>query len=102
MMPFGPILTAVDIEAGYDNPAWLGHGYLETRQRSARIARIQAADHALLLRVNGLHWTASQLFEFVNSKHGRWYGEDALGISGAGGTPDMCATRVTASGEYLG
>lgn len=79
-------LTIDDIEAGYEHDDWQGHGYLGARQHTATTrkgrARVDAADEALLARANAQGWTADELFAFVNSKAGRWYGEDATGTSG--------------------
>jgi hypothetical protein len=76
-------LTRADINRGYDDPRWGGHGYLKVRNETWRgegsANRRSAADSALLRLANRRHWTYDDLFENVlNSAPGRVYGEWAL------------------------
>ena len=84
-------LTTKDIEAGYENAEWLGFGYLGERRnrltttdpemgtKATRVAMVKAADRALLKIVNEKGWTADELFAWLNSKNGRWYGDAFFG-----------------------
>jgi len=76
-------LTVEHIEAGYADDRWLGHGYLGGRAIETRTAagrELVAAADALVLEVaNAAGWTADELFDFVNSKHGRWVADTAFG-----------------------
>lgn len=79
-------LTVADIEAGYSNPAWGGFGYLGERERAMRTAEgreLAAAADAWVLFVAGSEgWTAGELFAWLDSKPGRWYGDAAFGGHG--------------------
>jgi hypothetical protein len=71
-------LTDADIEAGYKNETWQGHGYLGTRRLAfgdVPLKRIALADETILRIGNEKRWTPEQFFDWMNSKHGRWYGE---------------------------
>jgi hypothetical protein len=90
-VPATPTLTQADIEAGYDRPEWANFGYLGERQSfltstdpeaPARPDRVAAADARLLAEANARGWTAEQLFEWANSKPGRWYGDLWFGNDG--------------------
>jgi len=76
-------LTQDDIEAGYANDEWLGWGYLGERQTycvtSTGRRRVATADRALLAHANDNLWTAETLFDWLNSKLGRWYGDSVFG-----------------------
>lgn len=96
-------LTAQDIEAGYHNDAWLGFGYLGVRKHyladgeaggwpdTART--VAETDQAILAIANEKRWTPEQLFDWCNSKLGRWYADETLG----GYTPDVDAV----AGKYV-
>lgn len=75
-------LTVADIEAGYDNDGWEGYGYLGERERAYRAAKTRGAadmaDAAVLLHANANGWSAERLFEWLNSKAGRWFMETAV------------------------
>lgn len=79
-------LTIDDIEAGYDNPEWGGYGYLSEREHAGRTragaAQMALADAAILEEANSRGWTPAQFFYWLNSKDGRWFGEEALGRAG--------------------
>lgn len=71
-------LTAADIEAGLDNPEWLGHGYLLERSHANRPAQ-DRGDAFLLREANARGWTAAELFTFTNSRVGRHFGDLVFG-----------------------
>lgn len=75
------------------NDAWLGFGYIGERQNQQRnvldeeigeeaFARLESADEMLLNRANELKLTEAQLFDWANSKQGRWYGDCWFGCAG--------------------
>lgn len=68
-------LSITDLEAGYDNPEWLGWGYLGGRAHLTPTER-ENADRALLTFANEHNWSADWLFRWCNSKPGRWYADD--------------------------
>lgn len=84
------MLTIADITASYDNPHWLGFGYLNERRYAlidgdtgpAQPDRVAEADARLLAAANEQGWTAEELFDWLNSKPGRWYGEGWFGFHG--------------------
>lgn len=66
---------------------WLGFGYLGERRSAlddsdpecpARPQAVADADAWILARANRDGWTYDELFEWANSKYGRWFGEQAL------------------------
>jgi hypothetical protein len=82
-------LDTVDILAGYGNDDWLGFGYLGERRNAQDTTdpecapvtddRLAAADAAILSEANRRRWTPSQLFQWLNSRDGRHYGDAAFG-----------------------
>jgi hypothetical protein len=80
-------LTVQDIEAGYENDAWLGFGYLGERRNAAEavqtgeweFANVTAADTLILEVANDKGWTPARLFTWLNSKDGRIFGDMTLG-----------------------
>jgi hypothetical protein len=73
-------LTLAEIDRGYDNPEWLGFGYLgERRHAAASIRTVSTADKAVIRFANEEGWDEDQLFEWLNSKPGRWFGDLAFG-----------------------
>lgn len=74
------MLTVKDINDGYTNEEWLGHGYLSVRREWAYQldTAISAADDILLGVANANGWTKAQLFMFCNSTWGRHFGEEAI------------------------
>jgi len=72
-------LTRDDIQLAYGNGEWKGYGYLGERSRAAvTISHLEAVDNAALAVANAKRWTAAQLFDWLDSKLGRWYAESAL------------------------
>jgi hypothetical protein len=74
-------LTARDIATAYDRTDWLGFGYLRERQTAiddGRADRVTLADQAALDVANRRRWSSDRLFDWLNSKNGRWYGERAI------------------------
>jgi hypothetical protein len=71
-------ITAANIEAGYEDARWLGHGYLGERAHADE-ARLLVADRVLLDAAEIYGWDEDAFFYFLNSKAGRWYGDIAFG-----------------------
>ena len=76
-------LTTEDFDKMTTNEMWLGFGYLGER-RNAREAGhdTTAADESAIAEANRLGLTAEELFEWANSKNGRWYGDCWFGANG--------------------
>lgn len=80
----GRQLTVADIEAGYTDERWSGHGYLLERRFALNTAGIDPAegtdvsalvpecDAIIIERANAQGWTSDDLFTWLNSKLGRW------------------------------
>jgi hypothetical protein len=77
-------LTVNDIHAGYSNPEWCGFGYLSTRNHAlssidpecpAQPERVAQADARVIAEANQRSWTADDLFEWLNSRNGRYFGD---------------------------
>jgi hypothetical protein len=69
---------------------WLGYGYLGERQNVLEAAatgglpaaltdRVAAADAFLIEHAARLGWSTDRLFEWANSKAGRWFADDVFG-----------------------
>ena len=75
-------LTLDDLEAGYDNEKWAGHGYLLVRERAMAKAAgrvtMTGLDARVLAFANAERWSLSDLFDFTDSKNGRWLAESFL------------------------
>lgn len=90
-----PILTGDHIDAAYENPAWLGFGYLGDRQRGEWSRDdVVLADAAALRQANANGWDEARFFDWLNSKHGRWYADEALGSDGVRGDLEAIARRL--------
>lgn len=77
------MLTTANIEAGYRNEEWEGFGYLgERRNQVAEGRSVEEADAKVLADANALGLTEGQLFEWMNSKLGRWFGDCMFGNQG--------------------
>ena len=84
-------LIQADLEAGYDNDEWLGHGYLGVResylQGEARhlielrtaITKIEIADELVLAEANRRGMSRHRFFDWLNSKNGRWTADELIG-----------------------
>ncbi|HEY9409341.1 MAG TPA: hypothetical protein VIQ30_22590 [Pseudonocardia sp.] len=88
-------LTVDDLAAMEGDPRWDGHGYI--RGRSAALAStdpehpdyepeaaptpgaVEAADRRIVAIANERGWTYDQLFEWANSRDGRWFADAAIG-----------------------
>jgi len=73
-------LTTADIDAGLTDERWLGWGYLGERSRSEQNAT--EADAVVLRFARVLGWDREDLFHWMNSKDGRWFGDWAFGCDG--------------------
>lgn len=73
-------LTTADLDLMERNDEWAGFGYLGER-RNARLngKSIVDADAKVLEAANAQGLTADALFEWANSKTGRWYGDCMFG-----------------------
>lgn len=76
-------LTTADFDKMYRNDDWEGFGYLgERRNQQAEGKDTSAADEKALAEANRLGLTAEELFDWANSKRGRWYGDSMFGANG--------------------
>ena len=68
-------LTINHLDSMVHHPDWQGFGYLAERQRykSENPQFCEILDRVVLQRANELGLTESELFEWANSKRGRWY-----------------------------
>lgn len=76
-------LTTADLDRMYANYDWEGFGYLGERRNAAAEGKdTAAADAKVLAEANRLGLTAAELFDWANSKAGRWYGDCMFGANG--------------------
>lgn len=75
-------LTTADIERMYDHEDWAGHGYLFERSYQDDAEKVAAADAWALAAANEAGMTFEQMFEWANSKPGRWFGDCVFGGNG--------------------
>jgi hypothetical protein len=80
--------TTFDRFANRDD--FLGFGYIGSRQ-SFTAEEVAPVDAAILDIAEGLGWDEERLFEWANSKDGRWFADTALG----------CGELDNAIGWYL-
>lgn len=78
-------LTTANLDQMTTREDWLGFGYLGERNnqvdpQSANL--VNAADAMLLDHANSLGLTEEELFDWANSKNGRWYGDCWFGCNG--------------------
>lgn len=83
-------LTLTDLIAGYNHEDFGGHGYLGGRQNAlsnlaykvdmaAGLAELAAADQFVLDTANGRGWDAERLFQWANSRDGRYFADTVFG-----------------------
>lgn len=75
-------LTTADIERMHDHENWHGFGYLGERSYQDDAEKVAAADAKALDAANRLGLTYEQLFDWANSKVGRWFGDCMFGSNG--------------------
>jgi hypothetical protein len=75
-------LTTADIERMYDHEDWAGRGYLFERSYQDDAEKVAAADAKALDAANRLGLTYEQMFEWANSRVGRWFGDCMFGSNG--------------------
>lgn len=84
-------LTTADFDRMTANDEWLGFGYLGARRNTltsndpeapADPALVAAADAKALAEANRLGLTHEQLFDWANSRVGRYYGDCMFGNDG--------------------
>ena len=82
-------MFTTDVFAQFErDPRWGGFGYLFERDRTLTCtdpgarrdpARVAVADARIVAEANARGWTAEELFEWVNSREGRFFADRALG-----------------------
>jgi hypothetical protein len=73
-------ITFEDILTGYDNPAWLGWGYLGERKTHLEDHRFAFwADKLAVDLANEHHMTHEQFFHWLNSRQGRLFADTVFG-----------------------
>ena len=86
------LLTTENLEAMYDDDRWLGFGYLGERRNAldstdpespAQPEVVAIADAEAFGVANNLGFTHDQLFEWTNSRTGRYYGDCMFGNGGS-------------------
>lgn len=76
--------TSADFDKMQSNDEWEGFGYLgERRNQKAEGRSTEAADAKALAEADRLGLTDAELFEWANSKKGRWYGDCVFGSNGS-------------------
>lgn len=74
-----PELTVNHIRCAYDREEWLGFGYLgERRSALGEEIDVSLGDYVVIGHANENGWSEDDLFEWLNSKLGRWFGEQAF------------------------
>lgn len=82
-----PALTVADLDWAARDQRWLGFGYLRGRQVAltstdpeapANPALVADTDRRVIEHANARGWTYDQLFDWCNSKHGRWLADAAF------------------------
>jgi hypothetical protein len=68
------LLTTADLDAMHEHEDWAGHGYLFERTYHDP-EEVAAADYMILTFANEIGMTDHELFEWANSKAGRWFGD---------------------------
>jgi hypothetical protein len=74
-------LTITDLDRMANDDRWLGFGYLGERGHAANESPETAAlvDAHVIEIANGLGMSYDDLFQWANSKDGRWYGDMTFG-----------------------
>ena len=76
-------LTTEILDQFANNDDWAGFGYIGERENQLFTGRdVTAADEMLLESANRQGLTADELFDWANSKAGRWYGDCWFGANG--------------------
>ena len=68
------MITQRDIEAGYKNPDWQGHGYLGARRHLRRDDQ-RESDAFAIIEANRRHWSKQTFFGWLNSSSGRHFAD---------------------------
>jgi hypothetical protein len=77
------MFTTADLEKMYRNDNWEGFGYLGERRNAIEAGRsVEEADAQALAEANVQGLTEQELFDWANSKNGRWYGDCMFGSNG--------------------
>lgn len=81
-------LTRKDIDIMTQDERWLGYGYLQGREimltstdseAPADPQRVANVERQILAVVNKRGWDYEQMFEWANSKNGRWFADSVYG-----------------------
>lgn len=76
-------LTTETLNKMMQNDDWAGFGYVgERRNHLDNTELVARADGMLLDHAESRQMTEEQLFQWANSKHGRWYGDCWFGANG--------------------
>jgi hypothetical protein len=89
-------LTTADLELMHDEEDWAGHGYLFERSYHDP-EEVAAADYMVLTFANEVGITYEELFEWANSKAGRWFGDCVF----SGGSKYDAAMYLPRSGRPM-
>jgi hypothetical protein len=82
------MLTIADLAKAGNDDRWLGFGYLGTRaialsdsdpEVPAQPVLVEAADQRVIDLANERGWDYEDLFNWCNSKLGRWFGDAIFG-----------------------
>jgi hypothetical protein len=75
--------TTADFDKMTTKKEWLGSGYLGERATQREQGRdTSEADEKAIAEANRLGLTDAELFDWANSKNGRWYGDCMFGNHG--------------------
>lgn len=74
--------TVSEFNLMYLNEEWLGFGYLGERRNQTDDRLVRTADVKAIDEANRLGLTHAELFDWANSKNGRWYGDCMFGNNG--------------------
>ena len=75
--------TTADFDKMATKDEWLGFGYLGERKNQREMGRdTTEADEKAIAEANRLGLTDEELFDWANSKNGRWYGDCMFGSNG--------------------
>ena len=74
--------TITDLDNMTDDERWLGFGYLGERERCEDAELVTAVDALVIGYATRNGWNTDDLFEWANSKLGRWFGDSMFGGTG--------------------
>jgi len=77
------MLTLKDLEAVAEDENYAGWGYIHERQFFSA-EQVAVADAKVLDHFNDMELNYFDLFNWANSKNGRWFGDAMFGCAGKG------------------